>query len=615
MDPETFDLATPTSPSPTLTPSPSPSPGERGALGGARREWVILAILCVIGIGLRVARFDKLAIEHFDEGVYASNVYAEQLAPLMGTDVYPSRHLYAPPLFPWLCEIAVRLGGTPDAAIWVNLLFGSLMIPLVWFVARDQLGPVAAIVSAGLCATSDYHIFFSRSALTDISLGFWLLLAVWLAARGIQSGRGLELIGAGVAAALAWWTKYNGWLAVLIPLGGAGLAWGMDRLMRAKVEEPGASALPLTRAIGRWSVIAVVAALLWSPVLYDLQAVGGYSSVAANHKTYLVGLAGWWNGVRMHMGFLNQLTSVIGIGGISLIALLLTRLVRVDVPTKMCLPALIVLSYTLALSGAGVFWGGYAMLAILWIRSGWTNVPSSTRLFLMMFAVWWIGLSLTTPLYRPYARLSLPWLVGCWLLTGAVVEQFSTSQLRDHRVFYYGLIPPILIGFLMTFPPIRTDWLTISELPMPAHRTGIRTVVGQITHEIDMARESMKPSQATGYDAAVYVVGEPALYCHLCQATQDRFVIVPGPSMAVATPMGGTYLPKFIVTGSHVPEAEIEAALGSRQIEAIWEQNIPVSDMVAIDSAGLDEVTYRGPRKGRGLIHNTIKIRVFRIRD
>lgn len=606
-------------PSPTLTPSPSPPTSldaGRGEPERARREWLILAILCVIGIGLRVARFDKLAIEHFDEGVYASNVYAEQLAPLMATDVYPSRHLYAPPLFPWLCEIAVRIGGTPDAAIWVNLLFGSLMIPLVWCVARDQLGPVAAIVAAGLCATSDYHIFFSRSALTDISLGFWLLLAVWLAARGMHSGRGLELIGAGVAAALAWWTKYNGWLAVLIPLGGAGLVWGMDRLTRAKVEEPGASALPLSRAIGRWSVIALVAAMLWSPVLYDLQSVGGYASVAANHKTYLVGLAGWWNGVRMHVGYLGLLTSVIGAGGVGLVAVSLVN-VRGEIAAKATM-LLLGLTFTLIVTGAGLTWGCGAGLALVLIVCGWKTASLETRLFCSMLAVWWLGLTLTTPLYRPYARLSLPWLVASWLLVGMACERLIETKLSDRRTIGVLAGIPLSIWLLAQFvgpPETLNGSHFISELPLPAHRTGMRTVVGQITHEIDMALESMKPSQATGYDAAVYVVGEPALYCHLCQATQDRFVIVPGPSMAVAAPMGGTYLPKFIVTGSHVPETEIEATLGSGQIEAIWEQNIPVSDMVAIDSAGLDEVTYRGPRKGRRLIHNTIKIRVFLIRD
>lgn len=571
-----------------------------------RREWWILAILFVIGVGLRVARLEQLAIEHFDEGVYASNVYAENLAPLMGTDVYPSRHLYAPPLFPWLCEIAVRLGGTPDAAIWVNLLFGSLMIPLVWFVARDQLGSVAAIVAAGLCATSDYHIFFSRSALTDISLGFWLLLAVWLAARGIQSGRGLELLGAGAAAALAWWTKYNGWLAVLIPLGGAGLAWGMDRLTRAKVEESEASALPLTRALGRWSVIAVVAALLWSPVLYDLQSVGGYSSVASNHKSYLVGLAGWCDSLKMHIAYQKVLASWIGTLGAILIAVNL-ELVGARVPSL----AMVGLALT-SLAGACS-----AGLSATWLTLCPRPQERSHALFRSMLVVWWLGLTLTTPLYRPYARLSLPWLVCTWLLIAELMDRMIESRWTEKRLAAWLVI--ILAGtwgiWLFGGSPTWIGGYRSTDLPMPAQRTGMRSVADPIIHEIDMARESMKPSQASGLDAAMYVVGEPALYCHLAHRGQDRFVVVPAPNMSVATPSGGTYLPKFIVTGMHVPDAELDQALKSGLIEPIWQQSVLVSDMVALDSASLKDLSQQRKGKLPPQLDHSIKIRVFRIRD
>jgi predicted membrane-bound mannosyltransferase len=119
-----------------------------------RLEWSVLLAICLLGLGLRLWRFDKLSIEHFDEGVYAGNLYS-----VLDQNCYPQRHLYAPPLFPLLCEFAIGIGGTPDAAIWVNLLLGTLTIPLVWCVARDRFGLVAAIVSSVLCATSDYHIF------------------------------------------------------------------------------------------------------------------------------------------------------------------------------------------------------------------------------------------------------------------------------------------------------------------------------------------------------------------------------------------------------------------------------------------------------------------------
>ena len=137
--------STPSSPLREATEAAAP------AVTQARRlEWSVLLAICLLGLGLRLWRFDKLSIEHFDEGVYAGNIYS-----VLDQNCYPQRHLYAPPLFPMLCEFATGIGGTPDAAIWVNLLLGTLTIPLVWCVARDRFGLVAAIVSSVLCATSD----------------------------------------------------------------------------------------------------------------------------------------------------------------------------------------------------------------------------------------------------------------------------------------------------------------------------------------------------------------------------------------------------------------------------------------------------------------------------
>ena len=70
-----------------------------------RHEWGVLLAICLLGIGLRFWRFDKLSIEHFDEGVYAGNLYA-----VLDQNCYPQRHLYAPPLFPMLCEFAIGVG-------------------------------------------------------------------------------------------------------------------------------------------------------------------------------------------------------------------------------------------------------------------------------------------------------------------------------------------------------------------------------------------------------------------------------------------------------------------------------------------------------------------------
>ena len=71
----------------------------------------LLTGLVGLGVALRFAFVGRLAIEHFDEGVYASNVWFD------GSDGfgYPQVGLYAPPLLPLTIE-ALLLCGLGDRA-------------------------------------------------------------------------------------------------------------------------------------------------------------------------------------------------------------------------------------------------------------------------------------------------------------------------------------------------------------------------------------------------------------------------------------------------------------------------------------------------------------------
>jgi dolichyl-phosphate-mannose-protein mannosyltransferase len=578
------------------------------------REWCVLAVICLIGLGLRLYRLDHLAIEHFDEGVYTANLYAN-----LDDYRYPQRHLYAPPLFPLLCELAIGIGGTPDAAIWVNLAFGSLMIPLVWVVARDSFGTVGGGVAATLCATSDYHVFFSRSALTDVSLGFWLLLAVWLAGRGMRSGSGLTLGGAAIAAALAWWTKYNGWLAIAIPLGG----WGLLAIMSAiKTTGPLKTRLATIDREGllRWGLFALLAALLWSPVVYGLQSVGGYSVVAKNHAGYLVGLSGWWNGLRMHFAYHGWLTSTVGVGGLLVVGALLVVLQgRRGVGLA---AALVCLVPAAAVAGMGGILGVVSLVAVAWLVRDWWREPSPApphRLWEALCVVWWVGLTLTTPLYTPYARLSLPWLVSGWMLVGGLLARLNTAcqNLRSVVQWSGGLMLLMLFGFSFAgLPETHFNKNGLSRHPAWSDRTGLRKATGQILHEIDMGRRTMPESAVSGFDAAVYVVGEPALFCHLrvaSEASELNLVVKPGANMSVAAP--GPPLPTFIVTGSHASATEVAEVIADGLIELIWEQKVLVSDMVALDSASFNQLAHahKVPKSGEWPDY-TIPIRIYRVR-
>ena len=164
-----------------------PFPRTRGDKQHPRRAVWLPAAIVLTGVLLRSAYPSRMAVEHFDEGVYASNLW-------FGADDgfrYPNRHLYAPPLLPALTEWSmILLGPSHVGCMLVSLLAGGLTIGLIWWVAGEWFGEEAALAAATLAGLSDFHILYSRTVLTDVLLCFWLLLAVYLTGETYRRGRG-----------------------------------------------------------------------------------------------------------------------------------------------------------------------------------------------------------------------------------------------------------------------------------------------------------------------------------------------------------------------------------------------------------------------------------------
>lgn len=300
---------------------------------------LLLTGLLVIGFGLRLFPISGLAIEHFDEGVYASNL----LFPDDGF-AYPARHLYAPPLLPSVIEWSILAGG---GARWVPLLpgivLGTANIAVVWWLSRRWFGAPAAIATASLLALSDYHIAFSRSALTDVPLMFFLMLGVGWLHRGLSAEAvddskrvsfGYCVLG-GLATGLAWATKYNGWLALAIGSSGGGAAvltwfiWGRTARVSGSARTDEASVLRTRSApfhsaprlgtllIGLLIALAVAVAV-WSPVLIGLQDHGGYTAVAKNHQNYVLTWAEWLPSMRRHQEVQKHFAGPVSLLGVML---------------------------------------------------------------------------------------------------------------------------------------------------------------------------------------------------------------------------------------------------------------------------------------------------------
>ena len=123
---------------------------QQPALRVSRQEILWLLAILAAGVALRWMFLSRVAVEHFDEGVYASNIWfgAEDFYQ------YPLRCLYAPPLLPALIESALAFQQivrpspavpSPLAVMLPSLLAGSLTPLALWWLARRWFTPAVAI--------------------------------------------------------------------------------------------------------------------------------------------------------------------------------------------------------------------------------------------------------------------------------------------------------------------------------------------------------------------------------------------------------------------------------------------------------------------------------------
>jgi len=374
------------------------------------REWLLAAV--VVGVWLRWGCLWRLGIEHYDEAVYASNL----MFGAEGGYAYPGRQYHAPGLVPAIIEwftIGWRMVGLPEVR-WLpmipGLIAGTALIPSAWWVARQWFSPVAGIAAAWLVAMSEFHAFYARTALTDPWLVLWLLWAVHASWQALETGRLRTAVAAGLFTALAWWSKYSGWLPLAITCAG-GLCYVLmssDRRSNGR------------RWLRVFLVQAVVAFVVWSPVLWDCQIVGGYSAVAANHRGYVRGWSSWgidWlqqnANVSWYRGWgLGLATMVIVIAAGTLSAAHTPR------QRQQQAWAAAMLLMGVALSHAGYPIAADLCLGLSAAISGllaWRvrQLTDGELRAGCLLSAWFAGLFLTTPLYQPYPRLCLPlWLAG-----------------------------------------------------------------------------------------------------------------------------------------------------------------------------------------------------------
>lgn len=518
-----------------------------------------------------------MAIEHFDEGVYAANYYSSHLDYR-----YPDQHLYAPPLFPAILEwTLIFTGGDPHSVMWVNVVLGTGLVAAIWWVTRLMAGVGAAFAAAGLATFSDFLIQYSRTALTETPVNLLMVLAVGAGLVAVRDRNGIAALAAALLTAAAWWTKYNGWLPLAIL--GAGLA-GWVVFERPRLTEW----LP---RVGLYFAMACGAFLFWLPYLWSLAEVGGYSAVAKNHADYVVGLLGWWDAAVRHLktqeGFGEPLLLTL-IGGTFFAS---ARLFKGEwtQTSSWLVPPLVVVTLVLPLGGMTL---GFLVLAVYGIAGQLTATRGENQILgIWILMAWGIGLLVATPAYQPYPRLlmtlTISLMIGAGMGFNRLVNQgvsgFGNWQRLTRSKSFWRFIAIALTLIAITS--------TTKVSPLEDRRSFQSLAASLIKI---MQQESLFgaiPNEEV--DAIVYVIGEPGMYYHLASQSNDEFNFIaqPAANLGMLSPKpNAPRVPTYLVLGPHAPNERAILEQQSAQAKLINEIPYRPSDLVLLDDVPPQEL-------------------------
>lgn len=471
-----------------------------------RMQLCWLAGVTALAAGLRFSEMDHLSLSHMDEGGYVGSAMTVATG---GWYSFPySQPLQSPPLFPWIIGGLVWLAQRPWPLLGplVSGAFGTASIPLFFLLARRWGGNSFGLWGATLLAASDFHVAYSRMALTDVPLTFWFLVTLYCVTRLGEDlekpppadGRDRKLgkdprhagvkvpfptwlpgigwgIATGLAAGAAWNTKYNGWLVLAIAIFAAALSLAYLSLV---TEHPARSRLlhKGRRLMGCLLLAVVIAAVCYAPwyIYVERHFPGGYAAVTANHRGYFSWPSAWPGHAY---SLIASLAALRHWGWIVTLGLLLGMAWRLATlhgqsggskgrPFSTVVPPVLVM---LAVFIVSLVQGTDAALLLLG-AAGIASALAAKKWQRLLPAVWAGAFLVLTPLYHPYQRLMLPALPGficlaLWLIqdvwplafqeaTARIATEPVEWQNRQRRIIASGaLIGAGCLALMWLFSP------------------------------------------------------------------------------------------------------------------------------------------------------------------
>ena len=155
------------------------------------KETLLIIILISICLLLYFFRLGYMPLGDIDEAMHAATSKAMVLSGDWITPQYNGENFYdKPPLYNWLAALAFMVMGFNElAARLPAALLGLGCVLITYWLARKMFAPVAAFLSGLVLATSVEFIVLSRAVVHDISLAFFVTLALTLFFVGFKNER------------------------------------------------------------------------------------------------------------------------------------------------------------------------------------------------------------------------------------------------------------------------------------------------------------------------------------------------------------------------------------------------------------------------------------------
>lgn len=257
----------------------------------ARDHRIALTIVLAIGVALRALYLTQPM--RYDEAVTYMYFVRLPWAEALSTYTYPNNHLF----HTLLAKISVAaFGNFPWALRIPAFVAGILVVPASYAVVRALYGARAALIAAGLLASSGVLVLYSTNARGYSFVVLAFLLLVLLALRLRRGGDSADWLVFSVVAALGLWTVP----VMLYPLGCVAAWYALDALVEKRPAD--------LKRLG----IAMAAAGLLTILLY--WPVFSRSGVAAVTRNKFVTPSPWFDFFSELPGTLGEALRSWGLG-------------------------------------------------------------------------------------------------------------------------------------------------------------------------------------------------------------------------------------------------------------------------------------------------------------